>query len=264
MALADLWVAGIGLSAPGLPTWAESLPVLRGEASYVPAAVPPHQPQLLPPNERRRATPAIRQAFRAAEDATGDCGIDPAQLASVFASSDADLTIIHRISSALAEPARLISPTDFHNSVHNAASGYWSIATGSRQSSSTVSAYDASFAAGLLDAALLAVGDAVDTLLVAYDVPGPPVLNERRYFGCAASTAMVLCPHARAGAPRLTLALEAGTATALADPALQALQFDNPALRALPLLQRLACRETGSVRLEAPAGRVLRVDVAFD
>ena len=44
------------------------------------------------------------------------CWDEWAQLG-VFASSDADLAIIHRICVALTATPRLISPTDFHNSV---------------------------------------------------------------------------------------------------------------------------------------------------
>jgi hypothetical protein len=262
MAMKTLYLRSVGLSAPGLPTWSAAQPVLRGEQPHVAADPPPYQPQLLPPNERRRATPAIRQAFRAAEDATTGVGIDPATLASVFVSSDADLGIIHRISGALAEPTHLVSPTDFHNSVHNAASGYWSIATQNRLPSTTLCAYDASFAAGLIEAATLSSAEALDTLLVSYDVPGPPVLDDKRHFACAASCALILS--ARAGheeLPRLSLSLQDGCASSLSDPALEGLRLGNPALRALPLLQLLACGDGGYVFLEAPAGCVLRVDI---
>lgn len=255
-------VRGIGLSAPGLANWMEARAVLRGEQPYRAAEPPPYQPQLLPPNERRRATPAIRQAFRAAEDAAAASGLDPAALASVFASSDADLGIIHRISGALAEPARQISPTDFHNSVHNAASGYWSIAVQSRLPSSTICAYDASFAASLIDAATTAIVDGLDTLLVVYDVPGPPLLNEKRPFGCAASCALVLSPRPAGGSPSLSLRLDTGTVTACEDPALEALRLANPALRALPLLLSLARGDGAPVFLEAPGGKVLWVEVS--
>jgi hypothetical protein len=260
MATTLLHVIGIGLSAPGLPSWAEAQPVLRGERPYIATEPPPYQPLLLPANERRRTTPAIRQAFRVAEDATSLAGIDPATLASVFSTSDADLGIIHRISSALAEPTRQVSPTDFHNSVHNAASGYWSIAIHSRLPSTTLCAYDAGFAAGLLDAATMAGVEGLDTLLVAYDVPGPPVLNEKRHFGCAAGSAVVLSARA-CGTARLSLSLASGDFTRLEDPALEALRLSNPALRALPLLELLARGDSGRVFLEAPAGRVLQVDV---
>ena len=45
-----------------------------------------------------------------------------------------------------------ISPTRFHNSVHNAAAGYWGIATGATAAANALCAYDASFGAGLLEA----------------------------------------------------------------------------------------------------------------
>jgi hypothetical protein len=259
----SIHVRAVGLSAPGLPNWDEAQAVLRGDAPYIASEPPPYLPRLLPANERRRATPAIRQAFRVAEDATTVAGIDPERLATVFVSSDADLGIIHRTSSALAEPTRLVSPTDFHNSVHNAASGYWSIATRGRLPSTTLCAYDASFAAGLIDAATMVMAEDLDTLLVAYDVPGPPILDERRHFVCAAGSALVLSADGE-GAARLTLTIQPGRATALDDPALEALRLGNPALRALPLLQLLARRRAGTVFLEAPAGAVLRIDVAFN
>src|SRR3546814_3937116 len=43
---------------------------------------------------------------------------DAGDLATVFAGSDADMAILQRISAALATPERIVSPTDFHNSVH--------------------------------------------------------------------------------------------------------------------------------------------------
>ena len=45
-----------------------------------------------------------------------------------------------------------VSPTRFHNSVHNAAAGYWTIGAGAMQPATAISAFDASFAQGLLEA----------------------------------------------------------------------------------------------------------------
>ena len=47
-------------------------------------------------------------------------------------------------------PNGTISPTQFHNSVHNAAAGYWHIAAGSAAPSLSVGGHDGAFAAGLL------------------------------------------------------------------------------------------------------------------
>lgn len=255
-----LYIESAGIAAPGLPDWAGAGAVLRGETPYVATALAPYAPPRLPPNERRRATASIRQAFQAAEDALAGSGLPADQLASVFSSSDADLAIIHRISSALAGPVRAISPTDFHNSVHNAASGYWSIATGSKRPSTTICAYDAGFAAGLLEAAPMVAADGHDTLLVCYDVPGPPPLDAVRPFACAASTALLLRRERSARTlARLELSLLNAPETRLADPALEALRLGNPALRALPLLQALARGEAGEAVLALPGRLALRI-----
>ena len=162
----------------------------------------------------------------------------------MFASSDADLNIIHRISLALTQTPRLVSPTDFHNSVHNAAAGYWSIAVGARAPSSTISAYDFSFAAGLAEACTLVRSIGCDTLLVAFDLPPPqPLLCEtadRLHRGRRAR------PHARANpafAGRTAVHPNVRDPTiASSTPALEELRRSNPATAALPLLELLAQR----------------------
>ncbi len=187
-------IKAVGLAAPGLPGWSASLPVLSGAAAYVATAETPYAPALLPPNERRRATPSVRLAFRAAEDAVTANGADARELASVFASSDADMAVLHRICAALAQTPRVISPTDFHNSVHNAASGYWSIGVGSTAPTTTLSAYDASFTAGLIESVALARERDRDVLLVVYDATAPQPLAAKRPLALSAGVALILGP----------------------------------------------------------------------
>jgi hypothetical protein len=257
-----LHVAAVGLAAPGLAGWDGAQAVLRGAAAYAAGELPPHQTSLLPPNERRRAPPAVRLAFRAAEDAMAQLPPMAEGLATVFASSDADMDIIHRICSALSNATPMLSPTDFHNSVHNAAAGYWSIAVKARGPSSTLSAYDASFAAGLLEAAAQVQVDGTDTMLVTYDVPPPFPLNTERPIGTAVAVALVLSSAPGASLARLRLeSFAQGEETSMADPALEALRRSNPAGRALPLLRLLALRQAGSVLLDNNAAGLLRVEV---
>src|SRR3546814_3129393 len=66
---------------------------------------------------------------------------------------------------------RSISPTKFHNSVHNAAAGYWTIGSGCMHASTAVSAFDASFAQGLVEALAQLAEGAEAVLLAAYDGP---------------------------------------------------------------------------------------------
>ncbi|MDR3414694.1 MAG: beta-ketoacyl synthase chain length factor [Nevskia sp.] len=238
-----LYLRAVGLAAPGLPGWAEARTVLAGERPWRPLPEEPYVPRLLPPNEQRRAPPGVRQAFRAAEDARSACELDFSTLAAVFASSDSDLAVMDRISRILAEPVRAVSPTDFHNSVHNAAAGYWGIAVGCRRVSTAVGGYDGSFAAGLLEAAALVHGDGQGVLLVAFDVPPPPLLRDRRPLSCAGSIALVLD-----GEPggtvlaRLHLDLADEVETTLEQAELESLRLGNPALRGLPLLSAVARR----------------------
>jgi hypothetical protein len=259
-----VFLEAVGFAAPGMPSWQAARTVLRGDSLYSATPLAAHAPALLPPNERRRATPAVRLAFQAAEDAVQSASLQSASLATVFASSDADLAIIHRISSALAGTPRLISPTDFHNSVHNAAAGYWHIATTSQAASSTISAFDGSFAAGLLEACTQVVVDGHDTLLVAFDLPAPEPLAAKRPMTHAASVALLLT---QSRGDRTLASLSFSVVrdveeSRLADPALEALRTGNPATRALPLLERLAQGHHGRVMLPIANGNLLSVDLA--
>jgi len=256
-------VIAVGIAAPGLPDWHSAQTVLSGAAPYVETALPPYTPSLLPPNERRRAPPAVRHAFRAAEDALKAAPGTAGGLATVFASSDADMDIIHRICLALSAPAPAISPTDFHNSVHNAAAGYWSIAASARGPSDTLSAYDGSFAAGLLQAAARVSVDDIDTLLVAYDVPPPVPLDAARSIRSTVSVALILSSRAdrSIGGLQLECNVRGGLAT-MADAGLEALRLSNPAARALPLLRLLALRQSGTVLLETSGEHHLRVQAS--
>jgi hypothetical protein len=240
-------VKSIGIAAPGLAGWAATIPVLAGAAPYLFAAESPYAPALLPPNERRRATAAVRQAFRAAEDAIGTHA-DPRALASVFASSDGDMRVLHRICEALAGEPRVISPTDFHNSVHNAASGYWSIAAQCMRPTTTLAAFDASFTVGLLEAAALVRDLDADVLLVAYDAVAPAPLLAKRPLTLAASVALVIGPAEGVSTAGMSIAIGAGDET-LCSGAIEALRLGNPALRALPLLELIARGKAGEVTL---------------
>jgi hypothetical protein len=224
--------------------------VLAGESPYraAPTVVP--APALLPPNERRRSGTAVKIALTIGAAALEACGREAAGIATVFATSAADGDTCHAICETLAGPERLISPTRFHNSVHNASAGYWSIATRSMAPSTSVCGYDASFGAGLLEACALvrALGEAV--LLVAYDAPYPEPLWAKRPVADAFGTALVLSPAAGRGLARLDLELGAQAPSTLEDAALETLRRGIPTARCLPLLGLLARGEPGTVVLD--------------
>jgi hypothetical protein len=60
----QVWLEAVGIAAPGLVGWQAAQDVLRGEVEYAHSELTPHAPQLLPPNERRRATPTVGARHR--------------------------------------------------------------------------------------------------------------------------------------------------------------------------------------------------------
>ena len=143
-------IRGVGLVGPGWSSWAQAREALAGRAAYTPHPTIAPAPEALPATERRRAGRSVRIALLTGLAAAADAGLEARGLAAIFASSGGDGDTLHEICETLASDDRSISPTRFHNSVHNAPAGYWSIATGSRLASISICAYDVSFAAGLI------------------------------------------------------------------------------------------------------------------
>jgi 3-oxoacyl-[acyl-carrier-protein] synthase-1 len=204
----DLAVLGIGLWGEGLGTWQQARAAWRAEApaqdpveaSASPPAHPLARPvaSLLPPAERRRAPATVSLALDVADQACQAAlqalGCAPQTMRSVFCSSLGDMAITDYLCATLAESPELLSPLKFHHSVHNAASGYWTIGVGNMQASCAMAAGRDSFAQALLEAASQAVCEQAPVLLVAYDMasPGPlaPVTGSTAMLGLA----LVLAP----------------------------------------------------------------------
>jgi hypothetical protein len=256
-------VAGIGFWARGLPSWQAVRAYLADDALPVDAPTRP-SPQLLAPNERRRAPETVAVALEVALAACTAAGRDPATLSSVFASTHGDLNITDYMCETLAGEPRSISPTRFHNSVHNAAAGYWTIGAGAMAPATAISAFDASFAQGLLEAlAQLATGTEA-VLLVAYDGQATgPVARVSCSHGLLGA-ALLLIRDPLAGMPRLQVRLEEEPASAtLADGPLSLLLASNAMAPMLPLFESLALRRTHAM-LGAGNGSALRIDLAHD
>jgi hypothetical protein len=257
-----LGIAGIGLLGPGLADWDQGRAVLAEPARWdrQPTVVPP--PARLPATERRRAGLVVKAAVTVADQAIAGAGADPAALATVFSSSTGDPANCHAMCEALAAPERLVSPTRFTNSVHNAAAGYWHIAAGSRQPSTSLGAYDESFTAGLLEAATQCAAGGQPVLLVACDLPYPEPLHALRPVDDVFACALLLTPPGMTAPRRLQLRLAGDDeADRCAAPALEALRQGNPAARALPLLQALARPAASTVTLAGQPGWSLALDL---
>jgi hypothetical protein len=259
-----VYVDRIGVLAPGLAGWDAARACLAGQCSYQPSPLPALKPALLAPDVRRRTSEHIRFAVEVASDATR--GLDRAarELATVFASCDADGQITHDILIEVAKDAPQVSPTRFHNSVNNAAAGYWCMAVGSQQPSTSIGAWDDVAAAGLLEAAAQVLLEHPRVLLVVHDLPMPEPLHSARPVSAPFGAGLLLSRTRSAetiAALAIELAPQGDAETTLVDPALETLRLGNPAARCLSLLCALARGAAATVVLPLLEHQVLRIGV---
>jgi hypothetical protein len=213
----------------------------------------------IPPPLRRRTSQATQLAFTAADRACAEARRSPRCLPAVFASAGGEIRITDSLCIELGRPDGVISPTAFHNSVHNTAAGYWSIAHQCPEAASATAAGHATFAMALLEAWSHLATQGGEMLLVCYDEAWPGYL----------APPMGSPPFAAA------LVLGAGPAGGLArigrpqrgDPLplparLETLIENMPAAAAIPLLAAVGAGEgEREVPLAAAAGWRVRVSV---
>jgi hypothetical protein len=253
-------ITGIGFIGLGFSCWDEARAGLGSwgkDSGWVHAPTVIAAPSCLPPAERRRAGSLVRLALSVAEQACEGTDVNVSQLSTVFSTSSGEPANCHALCETLALPERLISPTRFTNSVHNAAAGYWHIAKRCTAPSTSLCGFDASWGAGLLEAAAQCTTGQRPILMVSADVPYPEPLHSTRPLPEALGLALLLQPgsacdaalphaHSKPGqAPVLNLSLVthdglASSITPCQQPQLEALRQASPVGRALPLLQALA------------------------
>lgn len=262
------FVEAVEVLGPGLAGWEAARPILAGSVPYVPAELVLPRFDALPAAERRRVGRVVKLSISVGLRALEQAGRSSDAVPTVFTSSGGDGEVINEICAMLAGSDRLISPTRFHNSVHNAPSGYWGIATGSRAPSTSLCAFDWSFAAGLIEAAAQVNIDHESVLLIAYDLPYPEPLRSARPIRHPFAGALLIT---RERTPRSAAACEigsggAGAPSRMQDGNLEQLRRDNPAARSLPLLAALAGgRDAGAseieVLIESTAGNMFSLAV---
>lgn len=202
-------LAGIGIWTKGLTHFSTLLndTGIDPLAEYTMPA-----PAAIPARERRRASHFISLAVEVAHQACDMAEVDKTTIPSVFASALGDTDISDYMCRKLAQAEKLLSPTQFHNSVHNAASGYWSISAQNRAPTTFVSGFDRSFGAGLLEAASQLVAFNAPVLMVGYDIATTSPFHEMLPIDSAMGVALVLMPehqqHRSASALAIRLNIE--------------------------------------------------------
>jgi len=256
-----VFVDGVAFWAPALPGWPLARAALRGEGGLAQPPARRPAPEILAPAERRRAPDSVALALEVAAAAVREAGCGAAELPSVFASAHGDLAVNDYMCATLASQPAMISPTRFHNSVHNAAAGYWTIATGCVAASSALSAFEHSFAAGLLEAATQCLADGGPILLVAFDVQSTGALATVTKSEGLLAAAFVLAPargQRTQAAFDLTLVSGATAPVPLRSEAARTLR-DNAMADMLPFVETLALAAPDPLELPLSGRLALRV-----
>ena len=251
MTTPTLYIEGPAFWAPTLPGWDVARAAFRGEGAAVDPPVKRPAPQVLAPAERRRAPDTVALALEVAAAAVAGAGRNAVDLPCVFVSAHGDLSINDYMCTTLATDPSVLSPTKFHNSVHNAAVGYWTIGTGCMAASNSIAAYESSFAAGLLEAATQCAADGEAVLLAGYDIASVGALSSVTTSRGLLAVAMVIAPQRSAhtvaafdwslsSGPIAPVALRAEVSHTLTV---------NAMADALPLYELLARGESGEMAL---------------
>ena len=259
-------VSGIGAWGPCFGNWSD---LLHGVRSGQWAEDVPLKPERIPPRERRRSPAFVKMAVEVMSQACAAADVDPQDLAVVFATAMSDMQTNDYMCRVLVDTPAAVSPTKFHNSVNNAATGYWSIATGSLAASNALCAFRHSAGMGLLEAAAQVVAERRPVLLVVQDEAAPPPLAHICPSTVDLALAVLLEPAGSQPGARARWRLEttAGPVPGNAMPAgLAERVAGNPAADLLPFLLAHAQGESGAVvsipLSEQLAARLARIDDA--
>jgi Beta-ketoacyl synthase, N-terminal domain len=203
---------------------------------------------LLPASLRRRAGLTTQMAVTAASAACTRAGVEPGNLPSVFASVGGEIQVTDELCRALPDHAQSLSPTRFHNSVHNTAAGYWGILHECRLPAVAIAALRDTFAIGLLEACSQCLQQPGDLLLVCYDELWPQYLAPPM-GSCGFAGAFVLgAAHSEADRPMFTMPLISAEKPQFAAD-LEKLISVAPVSACIPLLQAL---DRPATRLRVP------------
>jgi hypothetical protein len=249
-------IAGAAFWSSRLPSWELARAYLRGEAALLDTPQSRPAPTLLAPAERRRAPDSVAIALEVASQACIAAQLTAQQLSSVFASTHGDLAISDYLCTTLATTPTHISPTKFHNSVHNAPAGYWTIGANTHTPYTAISAHEYTFAAGLLEAMTQLLCDDRPVLYVAYDIEARgPIATMAPSVGMFA-VALILSTTAAHSQSRIALQVLSGASQDIAPPAVAAPVYGNALANALPFFAALA---TDARQVDLPLGHQLRL-----
>lgn len=186
-------VLGVGAWGSTFRNWSE-LKFLLASAQEQAHGEKGPKPQVIPANERRRAPLPVRLAVETSWQAVEESPLQASELSSVFVSGIGDTQLTDYMCKTLASERKALSPTKFHNSVHNAAAGYWTISTDCMQAANSVAGFQQSVGLALLEAFIQSYSESKPLLITFYDSPSSQVLLELLENDVAFSASIVVAP----------------------------------------------------------------------
>lgn len=249
-----LTLSGIGYKGPQVTDWEMARSLFQKGEIPLQGETPRGVAFGLPPAERRRATAATRLAIDVAMEALKDQ--NPTQVTSIFTSSGGEIGITHGIFESLGQNPPGVSPTAFHNSVHNAASGYFGIASHSQQPSDSLCALDDSLGAGLSECLLRFIDGERNLLLVSYDLITPFPMSDYRHITQDLAVAFLLEGDPSLPLGQLDIQYHSKPSSRKGSASLER----NPIEVIFPLLRAIALNESTRITLGAGLGGSLEID----
>ncbi len=189
----DFSVLGVGAWGANFRNADDLNALLQGQNLEDDGAKGP-KPEVIPANERRRAPLPVRLAVETSWQACQNASLDSSTLGCVFVSGLGDTQLTDYMCKVLSGDNKALSPTKFHNSVHNAAAGYWTISTGCMQAANSVAGYEESVPLTLVESLIQAETEQRPILMTFYDAPVSPVLKPILKNEHAFSVSIILAP----------------------------------------------------------------------
>ncbi len=259
-----MFIQSIGVAGSQFKTWEELQAALNDTKELNEALSDVYKTTILRPNEARRTSVTIKMVLQAAEETLSQSSFTADQLFSVFVSSDGDPNILQSICQELATEDKFISPTQFHNSVHNAPAGYWSIGHQSMKGANSLACGDSSLAGGLVEASSLLDAGEDAILLVCFDLKSPTPLDSARAIRYSLAFSMIVTKTQQAESIcAINFAIKSnniGVSTML-NTALDGYCDDSPASKGLPFLEAIANQKLKNLKLHYSSSLVLNVNI---
>ncbi len=250
----DCYVHGVGAWRPGQP----DLAAMRAN-THDPGAARPNAGLLQGPL-KRRASLLTRMAIEVFEQAAVMSKTDTSRVMTVWAIAHGEIHTAVSLMDMMRTGDGKLSPTKFHNSVYNTASGYASIATHNQAPSTTLSGGAELVGATLLEATGLLASHGGEVIVVWADEP-PPVPFELRFEATPLALALHLSTDPAGAMARLHDLRQETAISAEAPP------NEIAIANALPLFENIANKKPGRVPLQPPTNespRIWTIALSFD